>query len=202
MGVGTLILANAAKVEKDYWGSHLIRHPKKLEMLLRDGLAQSGDVNLPTVILARRLKPFLEDDLDRVLPPEGSRRLLAHPYPVASPEGLERAPVAMRTVAPPECGGGKRLPVSSGSNPTAGGTASAAAAAAATVSSPGRILIAAGPEGGWADFEVGLLGGQGFAPVGLGPRVLRSDVAVASLLALAHSQVDAWDCGQPSEVRQ
>ena len=56
MGVGTLILANAAKVEKDYWGSHLIRHPKKLEMLLRDGLAQVE--GLGRIFYLSSLRPF------------------------------------------------------------------------------------------------------------------------------------------------
>ena len=40
LGVGTLVLTAAAKVEKDYFGSHLIRHPEQLKELLEEGLTQ------------------------------------------------------------------------------------------------------------------------------------------------------------------
>lgn len=45
-----------------------------------------------------------------------------------------------------------------------------------------HTLLAVGPEGGWNDFELHLLQDHGFTPVSLGPRVLRTDVAVVSLL--------------------
>jgi RsmE family RNA methyltransferase len=49
-----------------------------------------------------------------------------------------------------------------------------------------HVLIAIGPEGGWNDFERGLLERHGFAAVAMGPRTLRSDTATVALLALAH----------------
>jgi RsmE family RNA methyltransferase len=49
-----------------------------------------------------------------------------------------------------------------------------------------RLLIAVGPEGGWNAFERRLLEAQGFEPVGMGPRTLRSDTATVALLALVH----------------
>ncbi len=48
---------------------------------------------------------------------------------------------------------------------------------------PGRVLLAIGPEGGWVDFELDLLGRQGFRPFSLGPRILRVDTAVPALIA-------------------
>jgi 16S rRNA (uracil1498-N3)-methyltransferase len=48
-----------------------------------------------------------------------------------------------------------------------------------------RAVLAVGPEGGWADFELGLLQAAGFRPVSLGSRTLRTDVACISLLTLA-----------------
>lgn len=57
-----------------------------------------------------------------------------------------------------------------------GGLAAAGAAA-------GRPLLAVGPEGGWTDGEVALLEEHGFRRVSLGPRILRTDTAVISLLA-------------------
>lgn len=49
-----------------------------------------------------------------------------------------------------------------------------------------RILLAIGPEGGWNDFEIGLLEAHGFRSVGIGPRTLRTDTACIALLALVH----------------
>jgi len=48
------------------------------------------------------------------------------------------------------------------------------------------ILLAVGPEGGWNQFEAGLLRAHGFHPVGMGPRTLRTDTACVALLALVH----------------
>jgi 16S rRNA (uracil1498-N3)-methyltransferase len=50
-----------------------------------------------------------------------------------------------------------------------------------------RVLIAIGPEGGWNEFELRLLGAHGFSRVGLGPRTLRVDTACVALLSLAHA---------------
>ena len=46
-----------------------------------------------------------------------------------------------------------------------------------------RPLLAVGPEGGWTDGEVELMEARGFRRVSLGPRILRTDTAVVSLLA-------------------
>ena len=78
MGVSNIILCNAAKVQPDYFGSHLLRPPQKnMREALKAGLEQAGDVALPKVHVARRLKPFLEDELDHVCP--NTIRLVAHP---------------------------------------------------------------------------------------------------------------------------
>ncbi|MBN8616271.1 MAG: RsmE family RNA methyltransferase [Deltaproteobacteria bacterium] len=50
----------------------------------------------------------------------------------------------------------------------------------------GRVLLAIGPEGGFTDRERRELGAASFARVGLGSRVLRSDVATIALLTLVH----------------
>ena len=51
---------------------------------------------------------------------------------------------------------------------------------------PGRVLIAIGPEGGWNDFELGLLSRHGFDPVSTGPRILTTTTACIAALTLAH----------------
>ena len=45
-----------------------------------------------------------------------------------------------------------------------------------------RVVIAVGPEGGWTPFELDLLQVRRFAPVTLGPRPLRVEVAVPALV--------------------
>jgi RsmE family RNA methyltransferase len=63
-----------------------------------------------------------------------------------------------------------------------------------------RMLLAIGPEGGWNDFELGLLGAHGFQRVGMGPRTLRTDTACIALLALAHGATGNSDLrGQISD---
>ena len=51
-------------------------------------------------------------------------------------------------------------------------------------------VIAIGPEGGWVDDEVRLFQQSGFTQVGLGPRILRTDVAVPVLLGQLHELLD------------
>lgn len=50
----------------------------------------------------------------------------------------------------------------------------------------GRVIVAIGPEGGWVDAERALLARHGFLAVGLGGRVLPSDVACLVALGLVH----------------
>jgi RsmE family RNA methyltransferase len=46
----------------------------------------------------------------------------------------------------------------------------------------GRVLLVIGPEGGWVDQEIALFAGQGVRPFHLGPRILRVDSVIPSLL--------------------
>ena len=52
-----------------------------------------------------------------------------------------------------------------------------------------RVLLAVGPEGGWNDFELALLGANGFQRVGMGLRTLRTDTATIALLAIVGSAI-------------
>jgi RsmE family RNA methyltransferase len=60
--------------------------------------------------------------------------------------------------------------------------------AASLGDSPGRVLLAVGPEGGWNDFELSLLRSHGFTPVSMGPRTLATTTACIALLTLVHSR--------------
>jgi len=76
IGLQRIILTNAAKVERSYFDTHWL-DPENYTPLLFEGLSQSGDTLLPDVRIERRLKPFLEDDLDILFPAD--HRFLAHP---------------------------------------------------------------------------------------------------------------------------
>jgi RsmE family RNA methyltransferase len=62
-----------------------------------------------------------------------------------------------------------------------------------------RVLLAAGPEGGWNEFELRLLEAHGFQTVGLGERPLRSDTACVALLALVHDALGERRSGQRTQ---
>lgn len=76
LGVSRIALTNAAKVERSYFDTHWLE-PANYGPLLIEGLSQSGDTLLPDVRIERRLKPFLEDDLQDLFP--CGPRLIAHP---------------------------------------------------------------------------------------------------------------------------
>ena len=80
MGVNKLVLINSYRVEKSFWQSPLLRAEAITEQLIL-GLEQARDTVLPEVILAKRFKPFVEDDLPAMA--GNSRGLIAHPgdYP-------------------------------------------------------------------------------------------------------------------------
>ena len=170
MGVSDLILTGASKVPRDYFGSHLFRKPHILRERLVEGLCQAGDVRLPNLVILKQLHFLAESDintgefdfdrsvLDRKFPLDEYARVVAHPLRVLSThDGASRTqPIRMDQVKFPK-------------------------------PNKPKILLAIGPEGGWGEpeeIEWFLL--QGFQHVTLGPRVLRSDCAVVSLLALAH----------------
>ena len=81
LGVDRIVLLNAARVEKSYFGSGVLE-PGEVHRLLLEGLAQARDTRLPEVLLRDRFRPFVEDELDGLFP--GTVRLVAHPAPGAA----------------------------------------------------------------------------------------------------------------------
>jgi RsmE family RNA methyltransferase len=152
MGIDTLVLTDARKVPKEYFGSHLFRKPHLIHEQLIEGLCQSGDVKLPKVMVTRNLSSFLKNELDEMFPVEQYARVIAHPQRPG-----DTTVTKLRDVHFP-CPAQR------------------------------RIVIAIGPEGGWEEPEElsRFVTDHGFIKVSMGMRVLRSDCAVISLLALAH----------------
>jgi RsmE family RNA methyltransferase len=78
LGVGRIVVLNAAKVEKCYFSSQWLE-PQYYRPLLVEGLMQGGVTRLPEVLVRARFRPFVEDELDGLFP--SPLRLLAHPGP-------------------------------------------------------------------------------------------------------------------------
>jgi 16S rRNA (uracil1498-N3)-methyltransferase len=76
LGVGRIILTNAARVERNYFDTHVLQ-VEFYRPLLVEGLQQARDTRLPLVSVHRRLRIVVEDDLDGLFPV--GTRLLAHP---------------------------------------------------------------------------------------------------------------------------
>ena len=76
LGVGRIVLINAARVEREYFATHWIQEASYRPLLI-EGLVQAGTTQLPRVTIERRFRPYVEDCLDRDFPE--TRRLVAHP---------------------------------------------------------------------------------------------------------------------------
>lgn len=78
LGVGSLYLIHANRVEKSFWESGLLEEAQYREHLLH-GLEQAVDTRLPRVEIFKKFRPFVEDFLP-VIGKDHRFKLLAHPY--------------------------------------------------------------------------------------------------------------------------
>jgi 16S rRNA (uracil1498-N3)-methyltransferase len=76
LGVGRIILTNAARVERNYFDTHVLT-PECYRPLLVEGLQQARDTRLPRVSVHRQFKILVEDHLDGLFGP--GLRLVADP---------------------------------------------------------------------------------------------------------------------------
>jgi RsmE family RNA methyltransferase len=76
LGVGRIILTNAARVERNYFDTHVLDEACYRPLLL-EGLQQGQDTRLPRVSIHRRFRPLVEDELDALA--SADLRLVAHP---------------------------------------------------------------------------------------------------------------------------
>jgi 16S rRNA (uracil1498-N3)-methyltransferase len=87
IGVGQIILANASRVERDYFDTHIVTEASYRPLLI-EGLQQARDTRLPQVSIHRQFRILVEDHLDRLFP--SGVRLLADPSGTASiPNALD-----------------------------------------------------------------------------------------------------------------
>ena len=80
MGVPKVILVNSYRVEKSFWQTPFLEPEAVREQLIL-GLEQARDTVLPEIIIEKRFKPFVEDQLPQLA--AGSLGLVGHPgtYP-------------------------------------------------------------------------------------------------------------------------
>ncbi len=76
LGVGRIVLLNADKVEKFYFDTHVLE-PDFYTARLIEGLQQARCTHLPEVLVRKRFKPFVEDELNTLFPE--SIKLVADP---------------------------------------------------------------------------------------------------------------------------
>ena len=76
LGVKRIIIFHCRRVEKSYWRSHILDEKSLAEQFIL-GLEQAKDTIMPKVLLRRRFKPFVEDELSGII--EGTLALVAHP---------------------------------------------------------------------------------------------------------------------------
>ncbi len=77
LGVGTIHLINANRVEKSFWEASILERQEYRTHLLH-GLEQAVDTRLPEVMLHPRFKPFVEDFMPDISDEYGSC-ICAHP---------------------------------------------------------------------------------------------------------------------------
>jgi 16S rRNA (uracil1498-N3)-methyltransferase len=76
LGVKKIYLIETWKVDKSYWQSPLLQ-PEEIKKQLILGLEQAKDTILPEVIMKRRFKPFIEDEVPEII--KSSIPFVAHP---------------------------------------------------------------------------------------------------------------------------
>ena len=137
---------------------------------------------LPNVIIRKNFFKFVVDEMDEIFPPGKYHRIVAHP----PSDSLDLKPVRIANLPRNKLETLKNddsdNSISDGSN-----TDSEESAVFRPIK---KIVVTIGPEGGWEDGEILLLVSKGFTLVSLGPRILRTDMAVGVLLGLAHDWTD------------
>ncbi len=90
LGLGRIIITNAARVERNYFDTHWLDRGQYGPLLV-EGLEQAGITRLPEVTVSKRFRPLIEDRIDALCPDTG--RIVAHPHGAGPPAtGLAMPP--------------------------------------------------------------------------------------------------------------
>ena len=205
LGVEHILLTNANKVPKDYFGCRILRNSNNnnndnssndndniaIQNLLIEGLSICGnDVTLPSVTVTKKLHTLLEQDglLDQMFPRTLYARVIAHPTRLSliDDDGASNNSISSSNDDDGISSDVERIPIVTTTRRRMTDVVFPTSNSQQQQQSK-RMLVAVGPEGGWEEsYELTMFANAGFQQVSLGARVLRSDVAVISLLALAN----------------
>ena len=156
------------------------------------GISQAAvDCFVPDVLVRRNFLKFVTDEIDVLFPADEYHRLIAHPPSVS----IDSVPVRFNqlqrgrkdeendrsSIQSKNENGNENENERENENENEKRN---------KMKIPKKILVAVGPEGGWEDDEVNQLLSKGFFLASLGPRILRTDMAVSVLLGLAHDWTD------------
>lgn len=75
IGVNQIVLINSVRTEKSYWASPLLA---RIDEFVIEGLQQGVDTVRPKIVLAKRFKPFVQDELPNLI--TDKKAVVAHPY--------------------------------------------------------------------------------------------------------------------------
>lgn len=75
IGVNQIVLINSVRTEKSYWASPLLA---RIDEFVIEGLQQGVDTVRPKIVLAKRFKPFVQDELPSLI--TDKQAVVAHPY--------------------------------------------------------------------------------------------------------------------------
>lgn len=149
------------------------------------GISQSSsDCMLPKVLVRKNFYKFVTEEMDVLFPPGEYHRIVAHP----PSDSLDLKAIRIASLPRNKL---EILKNENNDNCDSDNSDSSAESSEVAVSRPiKKIVVTIGPEGGWEDGEILLLASKGFTLVSLGPRILRTDMAVGVLLGLAHDWTD------------
>lgn len=85
LGARRIVLVAAQRVEKSYFDTPFLE-PAEIERNVVLGLEQARDTVLPEVVVRRRFRPFVEDEVEGLWPRATSTRLVAHPAAARGPQ--------------------------------------------------------------------------------------------------------------------
>lgn len=77
LGIKKIYIIESWRVEKSYWSSPVLE-PESLLKHITNGLEQARDTIMPEIVIRKRLKPFVEDEIPSII--KDTVPLIAHPY--------------------------------------------------------------------------------------------------------------------------
>ena len=199
MGVGRIVLTNAARVERYYFDAGALDRAKVEAEIVR-GLEQSGDTRSPVAVVARRF-PAAFDALGGITGSEPRAEsvewLAGGAWGSDGPEGEGvrsggRGFRAAEDAADAEDSSSVVMLLAQPGARTSMREALRGCGRDGWGYGPRRVVVAVGPEGGWSAHERETMVAMGFREVALGNRTFATDVAAISLVAAVRERTDSW----------